>query len=82
MIEQQIPVFETNRLILRGVNQEDIPSYQKHFIDYDIIGHLSSRVPRPFPENGIQEFLEREIFPNQRKTHWLWGIFEKQNLNE
>jgi len=78
----QLPTFETDRLILREVKPEDIPFYEKNFIDYEVIGHLSSAVPWPFPKNGVREFLEKVIFPYQGINQWLWGVFEKQNQNE
>jgi len=77
-----LPVFETKRLILREVTPKDIPFYQKYFSDYEVINHLSAAVPWPFPENGVQDFLDKFIFPHQGNTQWLWGIFEKHNPNE
>ncbi len=61
MTEVNIPTFETPRLILRGVRHLDIPNYEKHFTDYEIISHLSSAVPWPYPANGVQEFLEGHL---------------------
>lgn len=82
MTNAQLPVFETDRLILRAVTIADVPSYQKHFNDYEVISHLSAAVPWPFPENGVHEFLSKSIFPYQGDTQWLWGIFEKTSPNE
>jgi hypothetical protein len=36
----QHPVFETTRLILRDITERDAPAYEKHFIDYDVIGTM------------------------------------------
>ncbi len=77
-----LPEFETERLILREVVPTDISSYEKYFVDYEVIGHLSSAVPWPYPKNGVGEFLEKFVFPTQGKTQWLWGIFEKSNPAE
>lgn len=77
-----LPIFETNRLILKEVTKEDIPSYTKHFIDYEIIRHLSAKVPWPYPENGVSEFLNNFVFPRQGKDRWTWGIFLKLNPSE
>ncbi len=77
-----LPIFETERLFLRGVTAENVPSYEKYFVDYEVISHLSSAVPWPYPKNGVSEFLNQFIFPNQGKSQWLWGIFEKQNPYE
>ncbi len=78
----EIPVFTTQRLILRGVSQNDIPAYQRHFSDYEVISHLAARVPWPYPENGVQEFLEKSVFPTQGEDQWLWGIFERENPDQ
>ncbi len=44
-----IPTFETDRLILRGVQISDAPSCQKHFAHHEVIKYLSSNVPWPYP---------------------------------
>jgi len=76
-----LPIFQTNRLILKGVTPLDIPSYQNYFSDYEVIRHLSAFVPWPYPDNGVESFLNSSIFPDQGKSQWLWGIFEKNNPN-
>jgi [ribosomal protein S5]-alanine N-acetyltransferase len=78
----RIPTFETDRLILRGVTSKDIPAYEKYFIDYEVIGHLSAAVPWPYPKEGVKQFLEILIFPHQGNDQWFWGIFEKKNPDE
>ena len=78
----KIPVFETKRLFLRGVRLEDAASYEKSFVDYEIIQHLSYKVPWPYPKGGVKEFLEKEVLPNQGITRWFWLIFLKENKNE
>lgn len=77
-----IPTFETNRLILKPVSLEDAPNWQKHFNDYEVIRHLSSRVPWPYPENGSETFIRDFIIPNQNKDRWCWGLFLKTNPDE
>jgi ribosomal-protein-alanine N-acetyltransferase len=81
-VSAPIPQFETKRLILRGVSLADVPAYEKYFIDYEVISHLSVTVPWPYPKGGVFEFLNNFIFPTQGKSQWLWGIFEKQNPSE
>lgn len=75
----QLPTFLTDRLILRGVTQADIPAYEKYFVDYEIIQHLAAHVPWPYPKNGVEWFLNHAIFPTQGQSTWMWGIFEKEN---
>lgn len=72
----------SERLILRPVEDSDLPSYEKHFVDYEVIRHLSAIVPWPYPENGVRDFLENVIKPNQGKNKWVWGIFLKENPAE
>lgn len=79
MNTEALPIFKTQRLILREVIPSDIPSYQRYFSNYEIIRHLSDFVPWPYPDNGVESFLNSTIFPEQGKTQWLWGIFEKKS---
>ena len=78
----KLPQFQTERLLLRGVNTSDIPAYEKHFVDYEVIQHLAVHVPWPYPKDGVAWFLENSIFPTQGQSTWLWGIFQKDNPAE
>lgn len=78
----QLPIFTTKRLVLKEITEKDIYSYQKYFVDYDVIKFLSSAVPWPYPENGIEDFVTKVIIPNQGKNRWVWGIFLKSNPEE
>jgi [ribosomal protein S5]-alanine N-acetyltransferase len=46
----KLPVFTTERLILREVTEADAPSYEKNFVDYEVISQLAATVPWPYPE--------------------------------
>ncbi len=35
--------FETEHLYLRGVTHQDIPAYERYFVDYDVISQLSAK---------------------------------------
>jgi len=74
-----VPTFRTSRLILREVTEADVPSYQKHFVDYEVIRHLAAGVPWPYPEDGVMSYLKSEIFPYQGKEKWVWGITLAEN---
>ena len=78
----KIPVFETKRLFLRGVRLEDAASYEKNFVDYKVVQHLSHKVPWPYPKGGVKEFLQKEVLPNQGLTRWFWVFFLKENRDE
>lgn len=77
-----IPTLNTQHLLLKGITLEHALSYQKHFVDYEVIRHLSTAVPWPYPENGIIDFINNFILPKQDKNRWFWGLFLKSNSNE
>jgi len=82
LVMNYIPEYKTERLLLRGVTVNDIPSYERHFVDYEVIRHLASTVPWPYPENGIQDYVTNHILPKQGRNQWVWGIFLKQSPYE
>lgn len=77
-----VPTFYTDRLILKAVSAQDTSSYKKYFVNYAVISQLSSSVPWPYPEDGVEWFLNNVILPNQGKDRWVWGIFLKENPDE
>jgi len=74
-----VPTFRTSRLILREVTEADVPSYQKHFVDYEVVRHLAAGVPWPYPEDGVVSYLKSEVFPYQGTEKWVWGITLSEN---
>ncbi len=81
-MEATLPTFTTSRLILRPLTLSDVPSYEKHFIDYEVIRYLSNAVPWPYPEGGVEWFFKNMIFPSLGKDRWAWGITVKENPAE
>jgi [ribosomal protein S5]-alanine N-acetyltransferase len=80
MSEQTVvPTLLTERLALRAVTEADMDAYQRHFVDYEVIRHLSARVPWPYPEAGIADFIRGEILPEQGRDRWVWGLHVRQN---
>ncbi len=77
-----IQPLETPRLLLKAPTMSDEPAYKKHFVDYQVIRTLSSKVPWPYPENGIEQYLRTEVLPKQGKEIYLWGLFLKENPKE
>ncbi|GGA42458.1 GNAT family N-acetyltransferase [Dyella nitratireducens] len=72
-----IPTLVTERLILRGVTEADADSYERHFVDYDVIRHLSAEVPWPYPTGGVRAFICAAIVPVQGHDRWVWGLHRK-----
>ncbi|KTD02016.1 GNAT family N-acetyltransferase [Legionella feeleii] len=77
-----IPIFKTERLILREMTEADLPNYEKYFIDYEVIRYLTASVPWPYPAEGVRDYLNQEIIPYLGKERWLWGIFLQKEPNE
>ena len=73
------PTLHTDRLFLRPPNEADIPSWQKYFSDWEVIKHLSTQVPWPYPEDGVVEHWELRIQPAlAANTAWHWAITERE----
>lgn len=81
-LRMKLPQFSTARLILSDVTDADIPSYKKHFVNYEVIRHLSSAVPWPYPDDGVERFINTQVVPRQGIDRWVWGIHLKSNPNE
>jgi hypothetical protein len=71
--------FKTKRLILKPLSLDDIPSYETHFIDYEVIRHLSAVMPWPYPRNGVSEFFQNVLLPPQGIS---WGLFLNERPTE
>jgi len=68
-----VATLETPRLWLRGPSLGDVPAYQRHFADYEVIRHLSAAVPWPYPEDGVEQWLRNVVLPAQGQDRWTWG---------
>jgi len=55
------PTLETQRLILRPLALSDAPAIQRHFNNWNVIRHLSSVVPWPYPDDGAQTFIRSQL---------------------
>jgi [ribosomal protein S5]-alanine N-acetyltransferase len=55
------PILQTQRLILRPLALADAPAIQRHFNNWNIIQHLAAIVPWPYPDDGAESFIRREL---------------------
>jgi ribosomal-protein-alanine N-acetyltransferase len=55
------PVIQTQQLILRPLALADAPAIQRHFNNWNIVKNLAAVVPWPYPENGADTFIRREL---------------------
>ena len=70
-------IIETERLFLRPMSLLYAPSYQRYFSDPEVLRYLNGNIPRPYPDNGAQEFIKDHILKYQGVTLWNWGLFLK-----
>ena len=78
----RLPTFTTARLVLSPVTMADVEAYERHFVDYEVIRHLSAHVPWPYPEGGIEAYLREKVIPVQGQDKWVWGIRLETNPSE
>ena len=77
-----LPTFKTKRLVLEPLQLKHASSYQKNFVDYEVVKMLSDKVPWPYPENGVYDFIKDLILPRQGKDKWCWAILQKDQPEE
>lgn len=79
---QNVSILHTPRLTLRPLELSHVEDYERHFVDYEVIRHLSSRVPWPYPKGGVRTFLNEVVLVEQGVNRWDWGLFLKSNPSE
>ncbi len=77
-----VPTFETKRLILRELVENDAPSYQKHFANWEVVKTLANVLPWPYPEGGALDYIKNFVTPHQGRDKWVWAITLKENPSE
>jgi RimJ/RimL family protein N-acetyltransferase len=60
-MRMQTPQLETERLILRPLALSDVPAIQRYFDNWNIIRHLSTVVPWPYPADGAETFVRIQL---------------------
>jgi RimJ/RimL family protein N-acetyltransferase len=78
----KLPIFETPRLILRDITERDGLAYERHFVDYEVIGTMNHTVPWPYPKNGVHEYICKTVIPNQCVDQWFWAICLKSGPDD
>ena len=57
----ETPRIETRRLILRPLALSDAAAIQRHFNNWNVIKTLATVVPWPYPDDGAESFIKREL---------------------
>lgn len=71
----KIPTLETQRLILRPINMDDVPAIQKYFNDWDIIKY--TRAIWPYNPEDTVDHVKDTIYKNETGHHITWVITQK-----
>lgn len=78
-----VPTLETRRLLLRPLELADAEYTQQLFPHWDIVKHLTSLVPWPYPPDGARAFYEQVALPAMALgEQWTWSIRFKSNPDQ
>jgi [ribosomal protein S5]-alanine N-acetyltransferase len=74
------PTLETERLLLAPIRLEDAEQAQRIFPQWEIVQYLNTRVPWPYPPDGVHSFYRDVLLPAvQRGDEWAWTLRLKTN---
>ena len=69
------PTLKGQRLLLRPLKITDAPAIQRQFPHWNIVKHLSTRIPWPYPADGAFQFLSNVVLPKMENGQMLgWAI--------
>ncbi len=67
--------LDTARLLLRPLELADADQTQILFPHWEVVKHLHSRIPWPYPPDGARQFYEHVELPAMaRGEHWTWTL--------
>lgn len=68
---------------MRPITLGDAPAVQKYFNDWNIIKHMSVKVPWPYPDDGALTHIRDDVLPKMGTGEWLvWAITLKGGNDE
>jgi ribosomal-protein-alanine N-acetyltransferase len=74
----EVPLLETARLLLRAMQQDDLPQIQAIFPQWEVVKYLNAKIPWRFPPDGVATFFRETALPARlRGEEWLWTIRRK-----
>jgi len=76
----EIPVLETERLILPPLTLHDAAAIQCLFPRWEVVRYLGPRVPWPYPADGALTFIRDVVLPAVAEgREWVWTLRLKTN---
>lgn len=76
------PVLETARLILRPLEERDIPAIQRIFPQWEVVRYLNAAVPWPYPDDGAATNMAECLTKRARGEQFYWAITLKDGTDE
>ncbi len=76
------PVLETARLILRPLEERDIPAIQRIFPQWEVVRYLNAEVPWPYPDDGAATNMAMCLGKRARNEQFYWSITLKGGDDE
>ncbi|MCA9564974.1 MAG: GNAT family N-acetyltransferase [Myxococcales bacterium] len=72
------PTLNAKDVRLEPVSMAHTEALQPQFADWEIIRHLSAKVPWPYPSDGVAQFFESDLLPRiaAGKAH-AWALIPK-----
>jgi ribosomal-protein-alanine N-acetyltransferase len=78
-----LPTLETERLILQPLELADAEQVQPLFAQWDVVKFLNSKVPWPFPSDGVYRYYRDVALPAmERGDEWHWTLRLKASPSE
>lgn len=68
------PVLETERLILRPLEERDTPAIQRIFPQWEVVKYLGPAIPWPYPEDGAATNMRECLEKRAKGLQFYWAI--------
>ncbi|MEE4481949.1 GNAT family N-acetyltransferase [Serratia ficaria] len=74
-----VPMLTTPRLVLRPLTIDDAGDIQRLFPHWEIVRHMTRRIPWPYPKEGALNFLQHAALPAMASGNaWFWSIRRRE----
>lgn len=73
------PILETARLILRPLQDHDVPAIQRIFPQWEVVKHLNAAVPWPYPDDGAATNMAMCLDQRAKGEKFFWAITLKDD---
>jgi RimJ/RimL family protein N-acetyltransferase len=68
------PTLRTERLVLRPLEERDVPAIQRLFPQWEVVHWLNGAVPWPFPPDGAAKNVAQCLAVRAQGVRFYWAI--------